>query len=194
VQTVFVVSIAAGTLIAPPLVSSLGIRGALLATGALLPALGLVLFKHVRRLDAGAGVDPAHVELLGSVPIFAPLPESALEHLAGSLTPVDLPAGWVVFTQGDDGDGFYVVQSGRVDVEIDGAYVRTLGAGASFGEIALLRDVPRTATIRTRDEVRLLRLERAPFLATVTGDPASAHAADNFVGGLLGLRSGFSAS
>ena len=80
--------------------------------------------------------------LLAAIPIFAPLSEAVLEHLASALEPLELAAGTTVFSEGDHGDGFYVVERGEVEVLIAGARIRTLGPGESFGEIALLRDVP----------------------------------------------------
>jgi CRP-like cAMP-binding protein len=82
------------------------------------------------------------------------------------------------------------VQDGEVDVLVDGEHVRTLGAGGYFGEIALLRDVPRTATVRTRSPVRLQRLDRERFLAIVAGNTASSAAADAVVGARLGFQAG----
>jgi hypothetical protein len=190
-QAVFVVSVATGTLLAPVLVSGLGVRGALVVTGAFLPVLAIVLARQVRRLDHEPAHDPALVALLAEIPIFAPLPEASLEHLAASLRPVALAGETVIFSQGDHGDGFYVIEEGAVEIVIDGAHVRDLGRGSYFGEIALLRDVPRTATVRTLTGVRLQRLDRAPFLGTVTGNHSSADAADAVVGSQLGLRSGF---
>ena len=132
-QTTFVVSVATGTLLAPLLVSHLGIRGALLTTGAFLPVLAIGLNRQLRRLDAATVKHPVLVELLGRIPIFAPLPESAVEHLASSLTVRAFPAGAVVFSQGDDGEGFYIIESGQVDVATDGISVATLGPNDYFG-------------------------------------------------------------
>jgi hypothetical protein len=189
-QTVFVTTVAAGTLLAPVLVSTLGVRHALLVTGAFLPVVALVLRGRLAQLDVQPDVGHSHVSLLAATPIFAPLPNSSLEHLATLLHEVEMPADTIVFSQGDHGDGFYLVESGEVDVLIDGTQVAALGPGDYFGEIALLRDVPRTATIRTRVPVRLQRLDRAPFLATVNGSAASADAAATVVGSRMGLRAG----
>jgi CRP-like cAMP-binding protein len=87
--------------------------------------------------------------------------------------------------QGDTGDLFYVVESGRLSVSVDGVVTRTLGPGDFFGEIALLRDVPRTATVAAESEVLLQTLGRDAFLEAVTGDPPSARAADAVVGARL---------
>lgn len=189
-QTVFVVGIATGTLLAPFLVSSVGVRGAVLITGALLPLLAAALWPRVRRLDSLDVANPALVALLAAIPIFEPLPEAALEHLANALVPSIAAAGETVFEQGDRGDAFYVIESGTAAVVVDGSDVAILGSGGYFGEIALLRDVPRTATIVVRTEAQLLRLDRDPFLATVMGNATSSRNADAIVANRLGLRAG----
>jgi CRP-like cAMP-binding protein len=100
-------------------------------------------------------------------------------------------AGATVFAQGDPGDAFYVVDEGGVDVVESGRVVATLARGGYFGEIALLRDVPRTATVVAHADTRLLRLDREPFLATVTGNATSSRNADAIVTDRLGFRPGF---
>jgi hypothetical protein len=186
-QGIFVAAVGLGTLLAPVLVAALGIRGALVAAGIPLPVLAAALWSRLRRFDDAAPGDSPWASLLAANPIFAPLGDGARSRLATQLHPVSLAAGQVVFAQGEHGDGFYLIESGEVAVEIDGRRVRTLGSGDSFGEIALLRDVPRTATIRTVGAVGLLRLDRGPFLDNVTGDAASTRAADRVVGARLGL-------
>jgi CRP-like cAMP-binding protein len=116
---------------------------------------------------------------LRRIPIFAPLPEHVAEELSWHLIPSDVPRGAVVIREGDAGDRFYVIVDGTADVSIAGAPVRSLGPGDHFGEIALLRNVPRTATVRAGSPLRLLALERDEFLAAVTGSRralARAHA------------------
>jgi len=182
-------AIALGAVVAPILVSGLGVRGALLAVGMFLPILTMLLWRPLRALDAVAA--PAGLELLRSQPIFAPLPAAVLERLASSLTPVSVTAGAEVFRQGDRGDLFYVVGRGEVEVLVDGRPSTRLGAGAGFGEIALLRDVPRTATVVATRDGELFTLERDEFIAAVTGHPASAEAADAIIAVRLGsLRPG----
>jgi len=189
-QTIFVVTVGAGTLIAPTLVAGLGIRGALLATGALLPLLSMTLWQRLRKLDETAPHLQADVTLLAGIPIFAPLGEGALVHLASALEPVEFEAGEVVFYQGDSGDCFYVVKEGELEIVTDGRVVFKPTAGGYFGEIALLRNVPRTATIRALTDVKLLRLEGETFVAAVTGNSASSDAAQTVIGDRLGLRPG----
>ena len=113
--------------------------------------------------------------------MFAPLAPTTLERLAMNLVPVRCEAGETVIREGDAGDRFYIVSQGELDADISGATGRRLGAGDAFGEIALLRDVPRTATVTARTDAELYALERDDFLSAVTGSPASAAAADTVV-------------
>jgi CRP-like cAMP-binding protein len=124
---------------------------------------------------------PKALGLLRNVPIFAPLPPPVLERLAASAVAVTVPAGETVIAQGEHGDRFYVIESGRAEVLVDGAAPKTIGAGDFFGEIALLRDVPRTASVRAAEELRLYALERDDFIAAVTGHAPSLAAAESVV-------------
>jgi MFS family permease len=176
-----------GAILAPALISWLGIRGALIATGAVLPVLTVPFFGWLARIDRTITVPTAQLERLRSIAMFAPLPAPTLEQLASSLERVGLGAGEVVFRQGDQGDRFYIVDSGEVEIEIDGREANVLGPGESFGEIALLRDIPRTATARARTSSELYALERDDFLTAVTGHSASREAAESVVVARLGL-------
>ncbi len=109
--------------------------------------------------------------LLRGVPLLDALPLPALETVARQLDHVVVPAGETVFSQGDAGDRFYVVVAGTAEVVGDGRAITDLGPGDSFGEIALLRRVPRTATVRAVDELRLESLRGDSFLALMTGSP-----------------------
>ena len=119
--------------------------------------------------------------------MFAPLPPPTLEALASSLTRMKVPAGETVFRQGDHGDRFYILDSGEIEIEVDGREANVLGPGDYFGEIALLRDIPRTATARARKETQLYALERDAFLGAVTGHAGSSEAAETVVVARLGL-------
>jgi len=125
------------------------------------------------------------LNLLGRAPIFAPLPGAALEHLAARLVPLRLDAGEVVVREGDAGDRFYLVAEGELEVTAGGQQISVLSAGDAFGEIALLRDVSRTATVTARTPTVLYALDREEFLAAVTGHPASAQAAEAVIGARL---------
>jgi CRP-like cAMP-binding protein len=129
---------------------------------------------------------PPHLDLLRGISIFRPLPAPTLEQLARELREVHVPAGQEIIRQGDPGDLFYVVANGEVDVQVGGRPLEPLRTGQFFGEIALLRDVPRTATVTARTDVDLLVLDRAHFIAAVTGHPESAEAAQTVMAGRLG--------
>jgi MFS family permease len=173
-------SIGVGALLAPLLIDAAGIRTALVVTGILLPVLALLAAARLRSIDR-ATTPPSALALLERVDLLAPLPPATLQHLASSLAEVRLPAGEVVIRTGDAGDRYYVVAEG--DVEIEG---RTFGPGEGFGEIALLRDVPRTATVTTLTPVVLLSLDREEFLAAVTGHGQAHAAAESVVAARLG--------
>jgi len=188
-ETLIIGSIGVGALLAPALVAGLGTRGALLVTGALLPVLVALLWRRLAAMEAAAEAPNRSVALLRSCPIFAPLPEATLEGLAESLVPLALAADTDVIRLGELGDRFYLVEEGELEAR-DGTRVTPLGRGDWFGEIALLRDVPRTATVRTVTRVALLALERDDFLRAVTGNPRSLEAADTVIGTRLGSLGG----
>ena len=190
-ESLVVATLGLGAIIAPLLVSLFGVRWALVATGLLLPALALVSWARLRGIDERTVVPQRELDLLLSLPLFAPLPPATLEHLARSLVRVPAAAGTEITRQGELGDRFYLVDKGDVEVSIDGEVVSSLGPGDHFGEIALLRDVPRTATVTARTDASFLALERDEFVSAVSGHPASREAADAVVAERLGrLRPG----
>jgi len=176
-----------GAIIAPALVSWLGIKGALIVTGALLPAVTAPSFGMLGRIDRSLTVPTAQINALRAIEMFAPLPAPTLEALAMSLARVDVPAGETLFRQGDHGDRFYIIESGEIEIEIDGREANVLGPGDHFGEIALLRNIPRTATARARKATQLFALNRDAFLGAVTGHAGSSEAAETVVAARLGL-------
>jgi Cyclic nucleotide-binding domain/Major Facilitator Superfamily len=177
VQSVFVGTLGLGAILAPALISWLGVRGALIVTGLFLPVLAVFAWRSLRRVDVPLVAPAEDVALLGSLPIFRPLQPATLEQLASAVIRVRVTAGDVVIRQGDSGDRFYVVASGELDVDVDGRPGEPLHVGDSFGEIALLRDAPRSATVRARTDADLLALDREEFLAAVTGNADSTAAA-----------------
>jgi MFS family permease len=186
IQFFWIATFGLGGLLVVPLVEWLEADGALLVAGAFLPALTLLAGPRLLRLDAQAEAPGPELQLLRSVPIFAPLPGTPLEHLASRLVPLRVEPGTVVVRQGDPGDRFYLVSEGEIEVSVDGAVVSELGPGGYFGEIALLRDVPRTATAVARTAAVLYALEREDFLAAVTGHAPSKEAAERVVSARLG--------
>jgi MFS family permease len=180
------VTIAIGAILAPPLIHVVGVRWALVIVGLLLPVLSVLTYASLARLDAEP-VDRRRLELLQAIPIFAPLSPPVLEQLAARLTPVRVGAGEEIIRIGDHGDRFYVVDSGEVEVVLDGQEPRREHPGSYFGEIALLHDVPRTATVRAATDAELFALDRDHFLPAVTGHAGSAEAAEAVIGSRLGI-------
>jgi MFS family permease len=176
-----------GAIVAPLLIDWLGVRGALIVTGAALPAVTIPAFGLLAHIDRTVTVPSAQLKRLRSIAMFAPLPAPTLESLASNLEPVEVPTGETIFRQGDAGDRFYIVDSGEVEIEIDGREANVLGPGDYFGEIALLRDIPRTGTARARKETKLYALDREAFVGAVTGHAASSEAAEGIVVARLGL-------
>jgi hypothetical protein len=159
-----------GSLLAPALVAAAGLRSALLIVGATLPILVLARWRAIAVLEARAPVPEREYALLRGLAMFAPLPVARLEDLARHTLPVHAPAGAEIVREGEPGDRFYVVAAGAVEVTEGGAFRRVEQAGDCFGEIALLRDVPRTATVTAVTDVELLALDRATFLAALSRD------------------------
>lgn len=186
-ETLIIASIALGSVLVLPLIYGLGNEEAFVVCGMLLPLLVAASWSALRRIDASAPVPTRALELLERVPLFAPLGPAALEELVARSREVRAADGEAIVAQGEEGELFYVVAAGEIEVTVDGRYVRTEGAGAHFGEIALLRDVPRTATVTARGEVELIAVERDVFLDAVTGHPRSSAAAEAVIGARLGL-------
>lgn len=178
---------ALGAVVAPALVSWLGARGALVVVGGFLPVLLVPLWPSLRRIDAEARIAVEPLELLRKIEIFAQLPEAVLERLAAGATVVSTAADQVVVSRGEPGRHFYVIATGKAVVELDEGKTRELNPGEFFGEIALLRHVPRTATVRAVEPLRLYTLERDDFLAAVTGHAPTLAAAESVVATRLPL-------
>jgi hypothetical protein len=174
-------SIATGALLAPLAISAFGTRGALIVTGAFLPVVALAVWTKLATIDREVEAPTEALALIRAHPIFAPLSPPTLEQLAASAEIVDVTTGSTLVRQGDRGDRFYLVRSGELEVAVDGEQAGILGSGDGFGEIALLRDVPRTATVTAQTDASLLALDRDDFIAAVTGHAESLEAADAVV-------------
>ena len=158
----------AGALLAPALIRALGTPASLAAGGAAFALLALATAGTLARLDTGQEEAARIRELLRSVSFLAPLPLPRLERLVRGAKSMSAPAGTAVVQAGEIGHEFYVIDDGTVEIE---EYGRRQGPGSGFGEIALLLDIPRTATVRAATDVRLWTITRRAFAAAV-----SAHA------------------
>ena len=159
---------AIGSFVAPVVIGLIGLQPSFLAVGAILPVL--VLVTHRRLLEIDADVAPAsQIGLIERVTLFTPLSLVAKERIASHLVEVDVAAGEVVIRTGEMGDRFYIVGDGELTIDA-GSQSIDVGPGDYFGEIALLQDVPRTATVSATTDARLYALERDDFLAIVTGN------------------------
>jgi MFS family permease len=160
---------ALGALLVPVLVYLGGSRLALLGVAALLPLAAAVGGRALFGLDAETPVPVVEIALLRSLPLFAELPAPAIEGLAAALTPIHLAPGAVLIRQGGPGDAYYAIAAGELDVQHDGHFLRRCGRGEGVGEIALLRDIPRTATVVAHSAATVYELHRDLFLTAVLG-------------------------
>jgi len=170
-----------GSVLTPALITLLNLRGALIAIGLLLPVLVTLCWRRLTALDGRLGVRDDEIDVLRHAPMFGLLPVASIEHLASQLRRRMFPAGTVVFEQGDPASDFYIVVDGGAEVIGNGALLATLGPGDSFGEIALMHDVPRTATIRAESDLNVFELDRDAFLDAIGGFSKSSDAAQAVV-------------
>jgi len=180
-EALMTAALAVGAASAPLLVSWLGISGALVATGALLPVAGLVAWPVLRRLDSRARQPGPWFDLLRTVPFFRAAPLPVLEQLSRRTDEDDVDTGTVVVRETEPGDRFYLVSEGAVTVSQDGRELTRLGRQSSFGEVALLLDVPRTATVTATAPTHLVWIERDDFLRAMRTVPAARVSADEVV-------------
>jgi MFS family permease len=184
-ESLVALAMGTGAVVAALVVEQAGVRTALVAVGLLCPVAAAASWRRLRRMDRSIGVRDRDIDLLRSPAMLSVLPLPAVEHLARSLEPLAVPAGSVVFAQGDVGDRYYVIESGEAVVLGDGRALATLGPGEGFGEIALLRSTRRTATVRAVTDLRLRTLRSDHFLPAVLGYTPSAREAGTVVDAML---------
>ena len=184
-ESVVALSIGFGGIVASLLVDRAGVRPALVTVGLLCPILAVASWQRLRGMDRSIGVRDRDIDMLHGVAMLNVLPLPAIEQLARGLDPVDVPAGHVVFSQGDVGQSYFVIESGEAEVIGDGQVVATLDPGVGFGEIALLRRIRRTATVRATSDLRLKALRSDRFLPVVLGYTPSAREAGAVVDSML---------
>ena len=177
-EGLMMLALVVGSVGAAVLIEAWGVETALVVVGAFLPIVILLSSGRLLSIDRSAEApDTEILRLLRQIPFFAPLPAPAMERVMADVVARDAEAGDVLIREGDRGDLFYVIVEGTVEITRGGEAVSEQGPGAYVGEIALLRDVPRTASVTAKTPLRLIALEREPFLLAVTGHPVSHEAA-----------------
>jgi MFS family permease len=174
-----------GSLLAPVLLLGFGANGALAIAGAILPVLALVIYARIGREDRVSVVDEELVRLIRRVEVFAELPMTAVERLAAGMVPLVATAGQTLMREGETGDTFVIVGAGEVEVSVAGRPMQRLGPGSGFGEIALLRRSPRTATVTALTDLRGYTVDSDTFSCAVSG-PASAAISEHIAATNLG--------
>jgi MFS family permease len=163
--------VAVGSIAAPAVVRAIGPRPAFVFVGSILPLVALLAYRKLVDIDRTVAPAP-ELGLIDRVPLLAPLSIAKKEQVAANLLPVSVSAGEVVIQAGDAGDRFYIVRDGELDIDAGGRHT-TAREADYFGEIALLRDVPRTATVKAAVDSKLYALRRVDFLSAVTGHSAA---------------------
>jgi MFS family permease len=179
-ETGLIGAMALGSVLMPLLLHWFGLRWALAILAIGISAVVLPFMGRLRRMNSSLR-EPDGLPLLRALPLFAPLEPKSLELVAQQLRRVEVAAGETVITEGDPGDLFYVVESGALTASYQGQVLSHQGPGDPFGEIALLRDVPRTATVVADEPTVLYSLERDTFLDAVTGNSEVSGRADDLI-------------
>jgi MFS family permease len=185
-QTGEVLAMALGSVLAAVLTDLLDVRTAMIVTGLALPVVAALIYRSVSGSETGARVPERAFGLIRALPLFRSLPVATLETLAIRSSERGYAGGEQIVRAGEQGDEFFVIAGGEVEVERDDGERRRLGAGEFFGEIALLRDVPRTATVSALGDVTAVVLDREHFLDGVSAHPRGAAAAEETVRERLG--------
>lgn len=170
-------AVLAGSLFAQVLIAIGGAQAAMIGVGIFFLVMLMAMAVGLRQADASADIPVVAMSLIRRDPVFEPLPAATLETVARSAIEVDLEDGEVVIRQGEVGDRYYFVADGVLEISTSGKTVRVVERGGSFGEVALLADVPRTATVTARGPCALLAIDRVSFLVAVTGHDSSRQAA-----------------
>ena len=178
---VLLLSMGLGSAVTPLLIDAWGSRGTLIATGLLLVVSAAAFLPSLTAIDGRISAPGPDLALLRQVSFFRPLPFAIVEHLASELQSATYESGDVIIREGESGERFYIIAEGQARASKDGKQLREMGTGESFGEIALTRRIPRTATVTAISRVEARTLGREEFLAAVTGNPESVERAEEVV-------------
>jgi MFS family permease len=172
-EILVIVAVGVGSIVGSLLVNQLRLQPALIVAGSVLPILAILAHRRLRAVDDCAAVPERQLDLLQSIELFSPLPPTTLERLAAQLLPAAAAAGTEIVREGETGNLFYVIASGQVEVTQGGTHLGDLGPGDYFGEIALVNEVPRSATCTATTATELYTLGRQRFVSAVTGNSVS---------------------
>ncbi len=185
-ESVMMASQSLGALAVSVVVAVGGARAAILAGGVALALVAAAAAPILIRADRITPALERSLRAVRAVTMFGPLSAPVLDRLAAAATTVRFGTGESIVTEGEPGDAFYVILEGAVEVSARGRVLRRQRAGESFGEIALLRDVPRTATVTSLEPTEVLAISRSSFLAAITGQPRSRALAESVTADRLG--------
>lgn len=184
IEILTAVGLFVGTIYTQIVAATIGAPAGLLGLAALLAVVLAVTVRRLWMADQTADVPVVAVALLRSMAVFAPLPAPALEAVARRASERTFAPGEVIIRQGDPGESFHAIAGGQVDVDIDGRHIRTLRRGDGIGEVALLLDSPRTASVVVVEPTQTFEIGREPFLAAVTGHEPALHTAHRRIASL----------
>ena len=163
-----------------------GVKAALLAPAFIALVLIAGLWRQLRKIDMSATVPQVEIQLLRSISIFAALPAPSLEGMARELKAMSVPSGTAVITEGEQGDCYYAVADGELEITRESQLMGVVSRGEGFGEIALIRDVPRQASVTAATDALLYVLHKELFVQTVTGHVATSSRTIALIAGHLG--------
>lgn len=171
------IAIGLGAIIGGALINAYGIGTALVATGGVLVAGSALKVRSIASIRVEAGAHAAELRALTRVAPFRHIPAISREAVAAALKQRDTHAGQVIVQQGEPGENFYVIEHGTFTAVVNGRSTRVMGAGDSFGEIALLHRVPRTASVLSDADGTLWELSGEAFRRGLEIAPSARSAA-----------------
>lgn len=172
VESVSLWGLGAGAALAPLLTSTIGTVPGFMVLGVAVAGLSIVIARPLDRAERLTEVPQQIVAFLRRVDSIAPLDPPILEAIARSAAPKTYRAGEMIARAGDQAHGMWIISDGEVEVVSGSQVVATLGGRDVFGEIGLLTDAPRIASVRAVGETATLYIERTPFLEAISTDPA----------------------